>query len=207
MIIRICAKKSEQLDNVALVQGVIAIVFNEQKTFAYGYGLKIQGGNNFGDYHIIGCKDSTSFKFSVGNFQPFDGFYDEYRSTAEKITKDFNEDDARKYFESEEENSLIHIKDKFVTDVYNPDLPSLCSDKEYKIFGFKEEFGSLYPDENGEFHDAKICFLKDIEGYEEASNFLWYSYNNCNNIMSIDDIEDSIPFISSKISGNIHFNR
>ena len=76
-----------------------------------------------------------------------------------------------------------------------------------KIFGFKEEFGSLYPDENGEFHDAKICFLKDIEGYEEASNFLWYSYNNCNNIMSIDDIEDSIPFISWKMSGNIHFNR
>ena len=112
MIIRICAKKSEQLDNVALVQGVIAIVFNEQKNFAYGYGLKIQGGNNFGDFHIIGCKDNGSFKFSVGNFQPFDGFYDEYRSTAEKITKDFNENDACKYFESEEENSLRFIKDK-----------------------------------------------------------------------------------------------
>ena len=46
MIVRICAEKNKQLDNVALVKGVIAIVFNEQKTFAYGYGLKNQGGNN-----------------------------------------------------------------------------------------------------------------------------------------------------------------
>ena len=87
MIVRICAEKNKKLDNVALVKGVIAIVFNEQKTFAYGYGLKNQGGNNFGDYHIIGFKDNGSFNFSVGNFQPFDGFYDEYRLTAEKITK------------------------------------------------------------------------------------------------------------------------
>ena len=97
----------------------IGMVFQKPNPFPksifenVAYGLKIQGGNNFGDFHIIGCKDNGSFKFSVGNFQPFDGFYDEYRSTAEKITKDFNENDARKYFESEEENSLRFIKDKF----------------------------------------------------------------------------------------------
>jgi len=207
MIVRICAEKNKQLDNVALVKGVIAIVFNEQKTFAYGYGLKNQGGNNFGDYHIIGFKDNGSFNFSVGNFQPFDGFYDEYRLTAEKITKDFNEDDARKYFESYEENSLSFIKDKYVTDLYNPKLPSICSENEHLIFGFKEEFGSIYPDENGEFHDTKICLLKDIEGYEEKDNLLWYSLNECNEIMSEEEIEDSISIISNSMSGNIHFNR
>ena len=156
MIVRVCAEKNKKLENVAILKGVIAIVFNEQKTFAYGYGLKSQGGNDFGDYHIIGCKDNDSFKFSVGNFQPFDGFYDEYRATAEKITTDFNEDDARKYFESYEDNSLSFLKDKFVTDLYNPALPDICSDKEHKIFGFDED---LYPDENGEFHDAKICLF------------------------------------------------
>ena len=134
MIVRVCAEKNKKLENVAILKGVIAIVFNEQKTFAYGYGLKSQGGNDFGDYHIIGCKDNDSFKFSVGHFQPFDGFYDEYRATAEKITTDFNEDDARKYFESYEDNSLSFLKDKFVTDLYNPALPDICSDKEHKIF-------------------------------------------------------------------------
>ena len=74
MIVRVCAEKNKKLENVAILKGVIAIVFNEQKTFAYGYGLKNQGGNDFGDYHIIGCKDNDSFKFSVGHFQPFDGF-------------------------------------------------------------------------------------------------------------------------------------
>ena len=29
MIVRICAEKNKQLDNVALVKGIIAIVFNE----------------------------------------------------------------------------------------------------------------------------------------------------------------------------------
>ena len=204
MIVRVCAEKNKKLENVAILKGVIAIVFNEQKTFAYGYGLKSQGGNDFGDYHIIGCKDNDSFKFSVGNFQPFDGFYDEYRATAEKITTDFNEDDARKYFESYEDNSLSFLKDKFVTDLYNPALPDICSDKEHKIFAFDED---LYPDENGEFHDAKICLLKDIKGYEEKDSFLWYSFNDCNDIISDKKIESLINAISNDMPGNIHFLR
>ena len=204
MIVRVCAEKNKKLENVAILKGVIAIVFNEQKTFAYGYGLKNQGGNDFGDFHIIGCKDNDSFKFSVGNFQPFDGFYDEYRATAEKITTDFNEDDARKYFESYEDNSLSFLKDKFVTDLYNPELPDICSDKEHKIFRFDED---LYPDEDGEFHDSKICLLKDIEGYEEKDNLLWYSFNDCNDIISDKKVEGLINEISNNMSGNIHFIR
>ena len=33
MIVRVCAEKNKKLENVAILKGVIAIVFNEQKTF------------------------------------------------------------------------------------------------------------------------------------------------------------------------------
>ena len=37
--------------------------------------------------------------------------------------------------------------------------------------------------------------LKDIEGYEEKDNLLWYSLNECNEIMSEEEIEDSISIL------------
>ena len=53
-IIRVCSEKNDKLENFALTKGVIAIVFNDEANFAYGYGLKNQGGNEWGYFHIIG---------------------------------------------------------------------------------------------------------------------------------------------------------
>lgn len=67
--------------------------------------------------------------------------------------------------------------------------------------------GYDFSDEDGEFHDSKICLLKDIEGYEEKDNLLWYSFNDCNDIISDKKVEGLINEISNNMPGNIHFIR
>ena len=207
-IIRVCSEKNDKLENFALIKGLIAIIFNNEANFAYGYGLKNQGGNDWGDFHIIGSSDTRVWKFSVGNFQPFDGFYDEYNETAKKITNNFSVDDAKIYLEDREENSLYGIKEKYTFDLYNPDIPKVCNEQEMKIFDFEKEDWGMIPNEGGEFYNQKLCFLKDIEGYEEKDSLLWYSLNDCENIsLKLSDIEDHINDISNHMSGNIHFIR
>ena len=53
-------KKNKQLDNVALVKELLQL-FLMNKKFCVWLWFKNQGGNNFGDYHIIGFKDNGSF--------------------------------------------------------------------------------------------------------------------------------------------------
>ena len=66
----------------------------------------------------------------------------------------------------------------------------------------------MIPNEGGEFYNQKLCFLKDIKGYEEKDSLLWYSLNDCENIsLKLSDIEDHINDISNHMSGNIHFIR
>lgn len=205
-IIRVCAEKDTNLETVAITKGIIIIAFNEQKNFAYGVGYKDQGGGSWGDYHIIGAlqKDS-SWSFSIGNFQPFDGFYDEYAETASKISDNFNPEDAKKYFEDFEEGSMYSLSNRFKTDLYNASILENCSDKEKELFDFDEEG---YPNEEGDYHDSKLCLLTDIDGYEKHDGLLWYIKNECKDIeIKESDIEDYIGDISSSIPGNIHFIR
>ena len=65
-----------------------------------------------------------------------------------------------------------------------------------------------YPNEEGDYHDSKLCLLTDIDGYEKHDGLLWYIKNECKDIeIKESDIEDYIGDISSSIPGNIHFIR
>lgn len=208
-IIRVCAQRDPKLENFAIIRGVMVITINDKNNFAYGAGYKAQGGGSWGDYHIIGAlQEDSSWKFNVGLFQPFDGYYDEYAETASKISDNFNSDDAKKYFEDYNDGSMYNLSKKFqITNC--PTFVSAwdiilknCSAKEKQLFDFDEEG---YPNEQGKFYFSKLCKLTDLDEYEEHAGYLWYSNDECEDILI--DLEDEIPNISSLIPGKIHFMR
>jgi len=207
-IIRVCAEKSEDLETVAITRGILIICFNESKTFAYGVGLKYQGGGSWGDYHIIGYNEGkdNAWQFNVGNFKPFDGFYDEMLETASNF-KGFDVEDAKKYIEDTETNSMYDCFERFNKDVYNDEIKKNCTKEEFNIFGYdkKDEWAV---DEEGEYHNCKLCLIKDIKGSEKAGGYLWYSENDCDEkLLNQLDLHDTIMSLSEMISGNIHFLR
>ena len=202
-IIRICAEKNSKLETLAITKGIIIITFNEKNNFAYGVGYKVQGGGSWGDYHIIGAlQEDSLWSFGIGNFQPFDGFYDEYAETASKICKNFDIEDAKKYFDNSNENSMYSLSNKFKIDLYDDSIKKKCSEKEKEYFDFDKDG---FPNDQGEFYDYKFCFLTDIVGYEEHAGYLWYNNDECDDVNI--DLEDEIPYISSLIPGKIHFMR
>ena len=211
-IIRVCAQRDPKLENFAITRGIMIITINDKNNFAYGVGYKAQGGGSWGDYHIIGAlQEDSSWKFNVGQFQPFDGYYDEYAKTASNISDNFNSDDAKKYFEDYKDGSMYNLSKGFqITLDYSGSLLghdwdmilNNCSAKEKQLFDFDEEG---YPNTQGKFYYSKLCKLTDLDEYEEHSGYLWYSNDDCEDILT--DLKDEIPKISRLIPGKIHFMR
>ena len=95
------------------------------------------------------------------------------------------------------------VKGKWVKTKNYISIPNVITGKE--LFDFDEEG---YPNEEGDYHDSKLCLLTDIDGYEKHDGLLWYIKNECKDIeIKESDIEDYIGDISSSIPGNIHFIR
>ena len=208
-IIRVCAKKHAEFENIALTQGSIILIFNDANTFAYGVVIKNSGGGQFSDYHIIGSNTAkNSWRFNAGNFAPFDGFYDEYANTA-SIFSDFDIEEAKKIFDSTEANSLYDLHNKYNRTVDSDGvIEEFFSDKEKKVFGFDNDEYPGYPDESGEYYYSKLCLLDDIKDSTSEQELLWYSLNDCDKetLKSI-EINDSIHAISKMTPGNIDFLR
>lgn len=202
-IIRVCAQKDPKLETFAITRGIMIITFNEKKNFAYGVGYKVQSGNSWGDYHIIGAlQEDSIWSFNVGNFQPFDGFYDEYAETASKISDNFNIVEAKKYFDNFDDGSMYSLSKKFKINLdydYEKILKN-CTGKEKELFAFDEQG---YPNSKGEYYDSNFCFLSDLNGFLEYGGYLWYRIDKCEDVKI--DLEDEIPYISSLIPGKIHF--
>ena len=196
-MLRICAEKQNNLTSVGKVLGGLVFFFNTEHTFAYGAALKHQGGNDYGDFHIIGFKDENSnWQFNVGNFKPFDGFYDEMAETASNFPG-FNIDDAKKYIESDDKISLYNYYERFNMDAYYDEIIDNCVEDDKKII-------NDYMDE-----DSSIkLILEKIKNAEESSGYLWYTENNCDErlVKQLED-EDIIMSISNLIPGIIHFLR
>ena len=197
-IFRICAEKQNNLESVGYIRGGITIFFNKENTFAYGAALKHQGGTDYGDYHIIGYKDENStWQFNVGNFKPFDGFYDEMAKTASNFPG-FNADDAKLYIESDESISMYNDYERFNMNAYYDQITDNCTENDKKIL-------DAYIEEDNE---SKLILLEDIKDAEESDGYLWYSENDCDeNLVNQLDAEDTIMSISNMIPGNIHFLR
>ena len=197
-ILRICAEKQDNLESVCKVQGGLVVFFNTENTFAYGAALKHQGGNDYGDFHIIGFKDENSnWQFNVGNFKPFDGFYDEMAETAANFPG-FNIDDAKKYIESDDSISLYNYYERFNMDAYYDEITDNCVENDKKVL-------DEYIDED---NGSKLILLENIKNAEESNGYLWYSEDSCDEslIKQLND-EDAIISISNLITGNIHFLR
>ena len=197
-IIRICAEKQNNLESVGNVRGGLVIFFNNEHTFAYGAALKHQGGTEYGDYHIIGYKDENStWQFNIGNFKPFDGFYDEMAETASNFPG-FNADDAKKYIENRDTISMYNYYTRFNMDAYYSQITDNCTVNDKKILD------DYIDEDNG----SKLILLEDIKDAEENGGYLWYSENDCDeNLVNQLDAEDTIMSISNMIPGNIYFLR
>ena len=206
-VIRVCVKKQDEFGTVALSQASLIIFFNEDNTFAYGVAIKNQGGGQYGDYHIIGYNTgNNSWKFNVGNFKPFDGFYDEYTNTGSGFP-DFDIEEAKKYFDDSGADSLYDLYNKFNRTVDSDGIiEEHFSEKDKKTFGFDNLEYPGYPDESGEYYSSKLCLLDDLEGAEESGGFLWYSLNNCDeDLLNKIESDNIIQTISKMIAGNIDF--
>ena len=208
-IIRVCARKHAEFENVALTQASIILIFNDTNTFAYGVVIKNHGGGQFSDYHIIGSNmGNNSWKFNAGNFSPFDGFYDDYANTGSIFT-DFDIEQAKTIFDSTDQGSLYDLHNKFNRTVDSDGvIEQSFSDKEKKVFGFDNEEYPGYPDESGEYYYSKLCLLEDINGAISEQELLWYSLNDCDQ-EALKNIEtnDAIQAISKMTPGNIDFLR
>ena len=206
-IIRVCIEKQDDLKSVALSKGCIVLFFNENKKFTYGAATKDQGGGQYGEYHIIGYNDeSSSWKFNVGNFKPFDGFYEEMENTASNFP-DFDVEDAKKYIDGWEENSMYGYYDRFNRTVDSDGVVEEHLTKEDEtVFGFDNPDYPGCPDESGKYYSCKLCLIKDIEGAEEHNGLHWYSENECDeDLLKKIESDNIIQTISKMIPGNIDF--
>ena len=206
-IVRVCAEKPDSFKKIAITKAIIVVYINDKKNYAYGAGLKYQGGGTWGDYHIIGLKNklNSRWTFNVGNFQPFDGFHEEISVTASRFST-FNINEAIKYFESDDEQSMYKCYSKFNRDVWDEQIRNNCNKYEFKALGFnKNEQTDI--DEDSDYYSSKLCIINELTGYKKRNGYLWY-YENlcCNNILKQFQENDSISKISKMIPGNIDFH-
>jgi hypothetical protein len=202
IILRGCFEKHKSLDSLYLTKASIVLIFNDDFSYAYGVGIKDQGGGNFGDYHIIGSNDNGSWNFKVGNFQPFDGFYDEMEETASSF-QNFNIDDAKKFIDDYEEDSMYYYFEMLNRTVNSYGIEDIISQNDQDFLGFDEYFCA---DEDGEYYGSKFALIEEVGEVVENDNLLWFSKNKIEEKYQKDiNIESVINQISELIPGNIHF--
>lgn len=204
MILRGCFVKHENLDSLYLTKASIVLVFNDDFSYAYGVGTKDQGGGNFGEYHIIGFNDKGSWKFNVGNYKPFDGFYDEMAETASGFPH-FNIDDAKRFIEDYEEESMYYYFEMFNRTVDSYELEDALSQNDKDFLGFDEYFCA---DEDGEYYGSKFVLIEEVSDVVENDSLLWFEKNKIEEKYLKDlSAENLVQQISELIPGNVHFNR